>query len=403
MIRAHKIRIYPNKEQEVYLKKSCGVSRFTYNWGLAKWKELHEAGEKTSWMELNKLFNSVKENEFIFVTEVSSDVPTSALSDLGTAFKNFFRELKKSKVCYPKFKKKGQRDSFYIKNASGKIIGKELYLPKIKTAFKCAEELRFTGKIMSYTISRDVDRWYVSVAVDTDEKIERLLDAGTTGIDLGVKTLATFSDGTVFETKRFYKLAEKRLARAQRRLAKKVKGSNNRAKTKLKLAKIHRKVRLARKDYLHQVSHFATTRYTTVVLEDLNVSGMVKNRRLAKAVSNMGFYTFRTMVENKAKMTDTKVVFADRFYPSSKLCSNCGHKKDILKLSERVYKCESCGFEKDRDLNAAINLEKLGTCCPDVKPAETDSLELSMKQETLSSSLNNLNQGLQGMERLNGV
>ena len=361
-MKAHKIRIFPSKEQETYLLKACGVARFSYNWGLAKWKELYEAGLKPNVNSLDKLLNSVKREEFPWMLEVTKCAPQRALKDLGTAFSNFFRKCKKGEKAYPKLKKKGQRDSFYFSNDQGKIIGKELFVPKLKQPIKCSEELRFSGKIMSYTISRDVDRWYVSITVETDHKLERKENKGCVGVDLGIKTLATLSDGTTFETKKFYHNAEKKLKRLQRQLSRKQKGSKNRAKVKLKLARQHRKVRLARKDYLHQITTNVVTTYNKVVIEDLNVSGMLKNHKLAKAVQNMGFYMFRSFLESKAKQTECEVVIADRFFPSSKLCSYCGNKKEDLKLSERSYKCDACGLEIDRDLNASMNLMKLGGC-----------------------------------------
>jgi len=367
-LKAHKIRIFPTPEQETYLLKACGTSRFAYNWALGKWKEQYDNGLKPNEGGLRKLLNATKREEFPWMMEVTKCSPEQAIKDLGSAFSRFF----KKQGGYPKFKKKGQRDSFYISNDQCKIIGKELFVPKLKLPIKCSEELRFTGKIMSYVISRDADRWYVSVTVETDHKLERKESRGTVGIDLGIKTLATLSDGVTFETKKFYHNAEKKLKRLSKVLSRKQKGSANRAKAKLKLARQHRKVRLARKDYLHQITTFIVTRYDKVIIEDLHVKGMVKNHKLAKAISNMGFGTFRIMLETKAKDCGCEVIVADRFYPSSKLCSKCGNKKTDLKLSDRVYKCECCGLEMDRDLNASINLGKLGTRRPDelVDPTE---------------------------------
>jgi putative transposase len=369
-MKAHKIRIFPTKEQEIYLMKACGTSRFAYNWALSKWKEQYEAGLKPNKGSLNKILNSTKREEFPWMMEVTKCVPQRAIKDLGSAFDRFFEK----KGGYPKFKKKGQKDSFYFDNTTGKIIGKELFVPKLKLPIKCSEERRFTGKIMSYTISRDVDRWYVSITVETDYKLERKENRGIVGIDLGIKTLATLSDGVVFETKKFYHKAEKKLKKLQRRLSKKQKGSANRAKAKLKLARQHRRIRLARKDYLHQITTFVVTHYNKVVIEDLNVKGMVKNHKLAKAISNMGFGTFRSMLESKAKDTSCEIIVADRFFASSKLCSKCGNKKVDLKLSDRIYCCSKCGLEIDRDLNASINLRKLGTRRPDEPVDSTEDL-----------------------------
>jgi len=365
-MKAHKIRIFPTKEQELYLSKACGTSRFAYNWALAQWKKKYETKEQVNEGLLRKELNSIKREEFPWMLEVTKCSPEQAVRDLGSAFQKFF----KKQAGFPKFKKKGTKDSFYFSNDQGKIIGKELYVPKLKQLIRCSEELRFEGKIMSYTISRDVDRWYVSITVETNHKLKRKENAGCVGIDLGIKTLATLSDGTIFIAKKFYHNAEKKLKRLSRQLSRKQKGSANRAKTKLKLARQHRKVRLARKDYLHQITTRITTKYNKVVIEDLNVAGMVKNHKLAKAIQNMGFYMFRSMLENKAKQTGCEIVVADRFFPSSKKCSNCGNIKQDLTLKMRVYSCEHCGLEIDRDLNASKNLEDLGTCCS-LKPVDS--------------------------------
>ena len=362
-MKAHKIRIFPNKEQETYLLKACGTARFAYNWALSKWKELYEAGTKVNEGLLRKELNSIKREEFPWMLEVTKCAPEQAVKNLGSAFANFFRKCKKGEKAYPRFKKKGQRDSFYFSNDKGKIIGKELFVPKLKQSIRCSEELRFSGKIMSYTISKNVDRWYVSIAVETEHKLERKENKPCVGIDLGIKTLATLSDGTVFTTKKFYHNAEKKLKILQRQLSRKVKGSANRAKTKLKLARQHRKVRLARKDYLHQITTKIATTYNKVVIEYLNIKGMLKNRKLAKAIQNMSFYMFRSFLESKAKQTGCEVIVADRWFPSSKKCSGCGKIKKDLNLKMRVYVCDVCGLEIDRDLNASKNLEELGTCC----------------------------------------
>jgi putative transposase len=377
MIRAHKIRIFPSKDQEVLLLKSCGVARFSYNWALAQWKQMYENKEKVNEGLLRKKLVSVKRTEFPWMLEVTKCAPEQAIRNLGTAFSKFF----KKQAGFPKFKKKGCGDSFYVSNDKFHIIGKELHLPKVGDV-QAAEELRFSGKILNGTVSLDVDRWYISIAVDTEEHLERVEDKGVVGVDLGIKTLATLSDEVSFENPKFYNRALRRIQRLSRTLARKVKGSNNRKKAKHSLARAHRKIRLARNTNLHKISTYLCTRYTTVVLEDLNVAGMVKNHKLARAISDCGFGRFRTMVENKAKQTKTKVVFADRFYPSSKTCSWCGFIKEGLLLSHRVFKCSGCGFEVERDLNASLNLKKLGTCCSEVKPVET-SVSESGKQELL--------------------
>ena len=363
MIRAHKIRIFPNKEQETGLKKACGCSRFAYNWALSEWKAQYDAGLNPSEAKLRVQLNAIKREKFPWMLESTKCAPQQAIRNLGTAFGGFFKALKQGKKAgYPKLKKKGQRDSFYIDNVNQQVTGRLLSVPRIAGTIRMAEAVRFDGKILSYTVSRDVDRWYVSVTMETE--VAELPKTGkTVGVDLGIKTLATMSDGTTIENPRILKKALNKLARKQRELSRKQKGSKNREKAKTKVAKIHRTVRLTRLDVLHQLTTSLVRKYDTIVIEDLNVKGMLKNHKLARSISDCGFGMFRTMLESKCKMYGKTLVIADRFFPSSKTCSSCGHKKEELKLSERTFVCEKCNFEMDRDLNAAINLERWPTCC----------------------------------------
>jgi len=365
-VKSHKIRMFPTLEQEIGLKKACGVSRFAYNWALAEWKKQYELGLKPNKNKLSKQLNSIKRTEFPWMLESTKSAPEQAIKNLGTAYSKFF----KKQTGFPKFKKKGQRDSFYICNTHNRISKKSLKVPNIKGNIKLSEELRFEGKILSYTVSLDVDRWYVSVTVDNSKKLKRKSDKGIVGIDLGCKTLATLSDGKTFDNPKFYRKALKKIKRKSKALAKKQKGSENCKKSKVKLAKIHRKVRLARLDRLHQITTYVAVNYSKVVIEDLNVQGMLKNHKLALTIQDSGFGMFRDMLKAKCEEVGSELIIADRFFASSKLCSNCGSKKAELKLSERTYFCDVCNFKIDRDLNASINLKNLGTCCPEVKSVE---------------------------------
>ena len=368
-MKAHKIRLFPTQEQEVLLRKSCGVARFSYNWALAEWNQMYASKEKVNEAILRKKLNSIKEEAFPWMSEVTKCAPEQAIKNLGTAFSKFF----KKKAKYPVFKKKGVNDRFYISNDTFYVKEKNIKLPKIGKV-KMAEELRFSGKIMSGVVSLDVDRWYIAISMEIDESIERKEDLGIIGVDLGIKTLATLSDGVVFENPKFYSKALKRIKKLSRRLAKKKKGSKNREKAKVLLAKNHRKVRLARKTNLHKLTTYLCNSYSTIVLEDLNVAGMVRNHKLAGSLQDSSFGMLRRFIEYKAPRTRANVVFADRFYPSSKLCSGCGNIKHDLKLSDRIYRCERCGLVIDRDLNASINLKKLGTCCSKVKSVDMEAL-----------------------------
>lgn len=297
--------------------------------------------------------------------EVTKCAPEQAISDLGAAFSSFF----KKKSCYPRFKKKGFTASYYLANDRFTVYSNKIKISRIGLV-RAAEPLRFTGKIINGTISCDVDRWYISIAVEIDNNPQRFENRGVVGVDLGVKTLATLSDGTTFENPKFYYKALKRIKKLSKDLARKRRGSNNRVKAKLKLAKLHRRIRLARKTNLHNLSSYVCHYYNTVVIEDLNVSGMVKNHSLACAISDCGFGLFRNMLTTKAVQAGTTILVADRFYPSSKTCSKCGCVKQSLSLSERTFRC-TCGFELDRDLNAALNLKKLGAGGSEVTPVES--------------------------------
>jgi putative transposase len=362
MLVSNKIRIYPNAKQEVGLRKACGAARWAWNWALSEWQKAYENKEKVNEGLLRKKLNSIKKKQFPWLYESTKCAPQQAIINLGKAYQSYFKSLKTNKKAgRPKFKsKKRNKDSFYIVNTNLLIKEKNFRVPNIDGTMKMAESLRYSGKIMSYTVSRDVDRWYVSVTVDTSD-IQKLEPTGkTVGVDLGIKTLATLSDGTVIENPKYLKQQEKRLARQQRVFSRRQKESKNREKAKVKVQKLHRKVRLSRLDTIHQVTAKLVKNYDCIVIEDLNVKGMVKNRKLAKAISDVGFGMFRTILTRKCEMYGRKLTVVNRFFPSSKTCSNCGCIKDELSLSERIYKCNDCGFEIDRDLNAAINLKNTG-------------------------------------------
>ena len=356
---AHKIEFYPlNKDQDILLKKSCGVARFTYNWALAQWDSLYKSGEKPNPNKLKKLFNSIKEEQFPWVYEVSKCASEKAFANLGTAFSRFFKKLGK----YPKFKKKGKRDSFYVSNDKFKLDGNKLKLPKIGWV-KLTEELRFEGKIISLTVSRKADRWFVSFNIElTPEKLNayKLENQECIGIDLGINKLVTLSNGKSFDGPKPLKYYLKKVKRLSRSMFRKVKGSKNREKAKLKLSKLHLKISNIRKDSLHKLTSYLVEKYGVICMEDLNVKGMMKNHKLAKAISDMGFGEFKRQLEYKSKLRNGRVLYVDRFYPSSKTCSECGNKKDKMSLSERDYLCEKCGIMLDRDVNAAINIKREG-------------------------------------------
>ena len=351
MILSHKISIYPNREQEQFLKKSCGVARFAYNWGVAEWSRQYENGGKPNYLKLKKQFNGIKQTEFPFVYEVSKCCAETAFTNLGKAYKNFFEKRSK----YPKFKKKGIHDSFGLDNLNFHVEGKHIKLAKM-SPMRMAEHLRFDGKIMSGTVSRVADKWYISIAVEIQRDLTLQKTGKYVGVDLGVKDIAITSDGCKFANPRWIQKSEKKLKRLQRELARRHRASKRRERTRLRLARQHDRVANQRKDWLHKITTYLVRNNDVIALEDLNVRGMTKNHSLAKAIANASFGEFNRQIEYKAQMYGKQIYRVDRFFPSSKACSNCGCVQEKMPLHVREWTCPDCGAHHDRDINAATNL-----------------------------------------------
>ncbi len=347
--RTHKIRLAPNNSQVTYFKKACGVKRFTYNWALAEWRLQYAAGLKPSAFQLKKEFNAIKAEKFPFVLEVTKCAAECAFANLDKAFKGFFKKTSR----YPKFKKRGQRDSFYLANDTFKIVGKYIQVPRLGKV-KMSESLRFEGKIMSAVISKTADKWFVSINMEVPDKIFTSKNQAV-GMDVGITKLLTLSDGSSFENLRSTNKSAKKLRRLNKSLARKKKGSENWKKAKAKLSNLHYKISCQRLDHIHKITSQITNKFSDVVLEDLNVIGMVKNRKLSKAVSDSSFGEIRRQFDYKAQ----NLHFVDRFFPSTKLCMNCGVLHE-MPLSQRIFKCE-CGIgPMDRDVHAAQNILRQG-------------------------------------------
>lgn len=344
-IRTCKIRIYPTAEQENILAQRLGAARFVYNWCLEHWKADYEAGGKPTAYGMAKQFRSARPEWFSDMDAESIERPTA---NLGTAYKNFFA----GRASYPKFKKKGETDSYQAKAAVVKIDSNGIRIPRC-TPIRMAKPLFHQGKIVSnITIRRTAGRWYVSITVETEVVTDSESQA-IVGIDLGISTLATLSTGEKVENPKLYRKAERKLAIRQRRLSRKDNGSNNRTKAKFVVARTHAGIRSRRSAFLHSVTSDIAKRFGAVAIEDLNVSGMVKNHCLAKSISDACFREFRRQLEYKMP---GRVFVADRWFPSSKTCSGCGHRLNRLPLSVREWVCPSCGEVHDRDINAAKNL-----------------------------------------------
>lgn len=388
---SHRIEIKPNNESISYFKKAFGCARFAYNWGVAKWKEAYEKGEKKTALNLKKEFNSIKNKEFPFVYEVSKYITQQPFINLGKAFKKFFEDLKNKKISYPQFKKKKDNEgSFYIGGDQVKVEGKYLKIPLLDNKIKMTEELRFKGKINSVTIIYDGNKYFASFQLEIDDneyrKTRKIKYNGLAiGGDVGVKVFLTLSNGLQILFPNLKK-QEKKIIKIQRQLSKKVhpktkedktKKSNNYIKHSKILNKAYKKLKNIKNDFLQKLTTVLINNFQYICVEELNVSGMLKNRRLAKSIQDLSFFEFRRMLEYKAKFNKREIVKADTFYPSSKTCSKCGKKRDLT-LSDRVYECE-CGLTIDRDYNASINLsnlikEKIGQVLPEVTSVDLTAL-----------------------------
>ena len=337
------------------MAQHAGFGRWVYNWGLRMWMEAYKEGLKPSANKLKKFFtNHVKPN-YPWMSELSSKVYQYAFINLGDAFERFFKGLAK----YPKFKKKYHNDSFTLDNGGGKrlvkIAGYQHKLPFIGWV-ETWEELP-ECQVKKVTISRQAGDWYLSFAIESPDVPPTPKRFGTVGVDLGVSVLATLSTGVVFPNPKPLRQAAKKLARLQHNLSRKVYGSTNYRKASLQVARLHRRVANMRADNLHKLTTFLAKNHSRIVIEDLNVSGMLKNHKLARAIADCGFGEFRRQLDYKCECYGAELVIADRFYPSSQLCSKCGSQQK-MPLSERVYNCSCCGMSRNRDYNAAINLSR---------------------------------------------
>jgi putative transposase len=366
MLIAHKIALDLNNRQRTYMTRAAGCARFAYNWALAEWGRQYEAWKvdnslpKPNEMALRRQLNSIKREQFPWMLEVTKCAAQLAIKQLGVAFKNFFA----SRAGYPKFRKRGIDDRFSISNDQFAIEGKRIRIPHLGWV-KMHESLRFNskieGKIMGAAISRRADRWYASITVEIPDSLSlpKTENQGAAGVDLGHHALATLSTGEKIGGIKPYKAQIKRLQRLSRSLSRKQKGSRNREKAKMKLARLHARIADIRQDALHKFTTGLTQRFAIIGIEDLNVKGMMANHRLARSVADMSFFEFRRQLEYKGVMRGCKIVVGARWFPSSKTCSHCGHKVETLTLATRQWRCPVCQTEHDRDINAAINLRNM--------------------------------------------
>ena len=345
-----KVRLELNNKQTTLANKHAGVARYAYNWGKSICDlAIQNKEHRPTAIDLHKKFVAEEKSIKPWLYEVSKCSPQQGLRNLDEAYKRTFK-VKSSR--FPKFKKKGQHDSFYLEGAI-KTDNNKIKVPKFGW-LKCSEILP-DCEIKNIVISKTANQWFVAFKIQFEPQITNKIN-DVVGVDLGIKTLAVLSDSKVFDAIKPYKKNKRKLKILQRKLSKKQKGSQNRKKACLKVAKLHYRIANIRKDALHKLTTYLSKNHTEICIEDLNVNGMSKNHKLASAILDGGFSEFRRQLEYKCQWYGSILTIVDRFYPSSKTCSGCGNVKKELKLSEREYVCENCGLIIDRDLNAAINL-----------------------------------------------
>lgn len=397
---SHKIQLKLNNKAKAHFKKAFGCARLAYNWALAKWQENYKLGIKSSILDLRKEFNRIKKDQFSYVYEVSSYATTEPFRNLDKAIQKFYRDLNQGKVSYPKFKnKKDNSGSYCICGKDVEIRNKKyLWVPKLGLV-KMTEPLRFNGKINSVTISQRGNKFYASFSMKiTEEEYIRTHKASkqndlSVGIDLGIKTFLTLSNDLQINAPKPLNKFKRLLIRRQRQLDKKlhpktkaeslkgIKKSNNYKKASLKLNKVHQRIANIRNNYLHKLTSSLVANIQNFAIEDLNVNGMKQNHILAMSLSDISFFEFRRMLQYKSEFNHRKVHVVDRFYPSSKTCSNCGNIKKDLTLKDRTYQCEACGIKIDRDYNASLNLlsqieqdKSVRSVRPEFTPADLTAL-----------------------------
>ena len=371
-IRGHVIQLLPNNKQASHFAQASGVARLSYNWALKEWQRQYKADKeyrdqcdyygvqvdkkllnKPSEAKIRKHLNSFKREKYPFMLKVTKCAPQLAIKQLGSSFDRFFNGQSK----YPKPRKKGVDDRFSLSNDQFSIKDRKISIPNLGWV-KMTEDLRYQGKILSAKIFKQGGKWFASIAVELNQPEKLHPKTGlSVGIDLGVSSLATLSNGEVVPSSVPLKKQLAKLRRLAKSFSSKKKGSQNREKAKTKLSRLHYKISCLRKNNLHQVTSDLVKRFDLIAIEDLNVKGMVQNRKLSRAISDMGFYELKRQLIYKAKQHGKSILSVGRFFPSSKMCSNCGELNQNLTLAMREWRC-SCNTLHHRDINAAINILK---------------------------------------------
>jgi len=363
MLLGFKTELKPNNVQRTLLAKHCGVARHAWNIGLSAVKGVLEHNRQNpenklklpSSIDLHKWLVASIKPDFTWYYEVSKCSPQQALRNLSTALSDFFKgkKIRGKRVGFPSYKKKGKHDSFYLEG-SLECNHNAIKLPRIGWV-RTYERLPHGFKPKNVVVTRQASGWFCTWKIETEPQ-QTIKTIETVGVDLGVNALATLSTGEVFLGAKSYKNNEKKLARLQWLNRHKQKGSKNYKKAQCQIARLHKRIADIRLDTLHKLTTYLAKNHGTVVIEDLCVSGMLANHKLASSISDMSFYELRRQLEYKCSLSGSNLVVVDRFYPSSKTCSNCGFLKEKLTLSERIFNCSECGLTIDRDLNASRNL-----------------------------------------------
>jgi len=354
IILGEKIRVYPNKQQEQTLRQAIGASRFAYNWALEMWQTLYRDGQKPNAGMLNRGLNEIKREYFPWMYDLPKRVVQEAVLNLGDAFDRFFKKQGK----YPQFKKRKGKQSARLDNGEEtiKIDGLKVDLPKMK-GLRLAHSPRRKGKFLRAIVSCETGNiWHVSFTVETEIAPIVRENQAAVGVDLGIISAVTLSNGEKFSAPKPLRENLKRLKRLSRSHSRKKIGGSNRMKSAVRLAKLHWRIANIRRDFTHKITSHIVNNFSLIGIEDLNVKGMMANDKLSRAISDIGFHEIRRQLEYKSKWNACNLVTADRFFPSSKLCHKTGALNENLSLSDRIINCV-CGETHDRDLNASLNLE----------------------------------------------
>lgn len=357
MLKAYKYKLSPNIKQSILLNKTFGCVRFYWN----KQTEVFNNYNKESDIPVKFKTSTEYRKENKWIQEVSAAAIQQKEIDFKQFKTQYFNKSRKKSIGRPSFKKRNTRQSFRLPNQKFSIVGNTIKLEKIgKLSFIIDRQLPENCKLLSVTVSKDTcNKYYISILVDTEIKQFKKTHK-TIGIDVGIKEFAVLSNGTTISNPHYFRNSQAKLRKLQRRLSKKKKGSLRHKKCKYKVALLHGKVANQRDYFLHNVSTSIVKDFDIISIEDLNVAGMIKNHKLSKSISDASFSKFFSFLQYKCKWYGKELIKIPRFAPSSKTCSKCGAVKQELQLSERSYHCSSCNYEIDRDLNAAININRIG-------------------------------------------